>query len=115
MTRSFIDSAADFEPFQRGQLRRLGIKAPEAVALEQQGRGHVQQVVGAKAVLRRMPEGEFLELLFKFRRRNDSRPQKLCALNVAAEIRVGERGLLRGDEGLTAFASDENVKLKCGS
>ena len=113
MTRSVAEVlATNFQPFQCGKLGCLGIKTPEAIALQNQGGSDVQQIVGAKAVTRGMPERKFFKLLFEFRRRNRHCAQELGVLRIAPKVCVGERRLLRRDKGLTRFAREKNVELK---
>src|ERR1022692_66590 len=87
-------------------------QTPKAVTLQHQRGSDVQKVIGAEAVTRRVPEGKFLELLFEFSHRNRNWTKKFTALNITAEIRVRQRRLLRGDEGLAGFACKKNMQLK---
>ena len=75
----FSFSTTNFQTFQDGQFGGFGIKAPKAVTLQRQGRRHVQQIVGAKAVARRMPQRQLLELPLQFGNRHDGIAKKISA------------------------------------
>ena len=101
------------QAFQLRELLRFGIKAPKCVASKHQGRCHVQNIIGAKAFLRRVAVREVLKDCFNGLRRDRRMMITKSQINLVEETRFSCRSKLWSNSQLLhSLPCHENTLLK---
>lgn len=106
------NSLQNLQSFEGGELLGFHIEAPEFVATENQGRGDVSDIIGAKPVFGRVSLGQGARLLDQIVGRERGGLQAVSLGEIVFELGGGERRLFRRHANAVALAREKHELLE---